>query len=170
MPEPDAHARPWRSVLYLPASNAKALEKARGLAADAIIFDLEDAVAADQKAAARVALVGALLAGGYGQRAKIVRINGLETEWGRADAAAFATSQPDAILVPKVDRPADIDAVAALVPGTPIWAMMETPAGVLREQCALGNGQQRVMRLIVFGLFKKGLVRGNKRQTKRISQ
>ena len=131
MPEPDAHARPWRSVLYLPASNAKALEKARGLAADAIIFDLEDAVAADQKAAARAALVGALLAGGYGQRAKIVRINGLETEWGRADAAAFATSQPDAILVPKVDRPADIDAVAALVPGTPIWAMMETPAGVL---------------------------------------
>lgn len=122
-------SRPFRSVLYLPAANARAVEKARGLPADAIIFDLEDAVAPAGKAAAREALRAAL-SQDYGARARIVRINGLETEWGRADAAAFVTGA-DAVLIPKVNAPADLDAVAALVPDTPLWAMMETAAGML---------------------------------------
>ena len=122
-------SRPYRSALYLPASNARALEKARDLPADAIIFDLEDAVAPAEKAAARDALRDAL-GRDYGSRARIVRINGFDSEWGRDDAAAFATGA-DAVLVPKVNGPADLDAVAAVVPGTPLWAMLETAAGVL---------------------------------------
>ncbi|MRX50712.1 CoA ester lyase [Paracoccus sp. S-4012] len=121
--------RPYRSVLYLPASNARALEKARTLPVDAIIFDLEDAVAPDEKPAARAALKPAL-GGDWGRRARIVRINGFETEWGEADARAFATGA-DAVLVPKVNAPADLDRAAALIPDTPLWAMMETAAGML---------------------------------------
>ena len=122
-------SRPYRSVLYIPGSNERALEKARGLAADAIIFDLEDAVAPAEKPAARATLKAAL-AEDYGPRARIVRINGLDTEWGREDAAAFAIGA-DAVLVPKVSTPADLDAVAALTGDTPLWAMMETALGML---------------------------------------
>ena len=123
-------ARPYRSVLYIPAANARAMEKARGLAADAIIFDLEDAVAPDAKAAARDALARALTQD-YGPRARIVRINALSTEWGADDASACAGLDIDAVLVPKVDGPDDLDRVAALIPDTPLWAMMETPLGML---------------------------------------
>ena len=124
-------ARPFRSVLYIPGSNARALEKAQGLAADAIIFDLEDAVAPEEKTRARDVLAQALRAD-YGVRARIVRINAFDTEWGRADAAAFADHPGvDAVLIPKVSTPADLDAVAALVPGKPLWAMMETAQGML---------------------------------------
>ena len=125
-------ARPYRSVLYIPAANARAMEKARGLAADAIIFDLEDAVAPGEKAAARGQLADAL-ANDYGGRARIVRINGLATEWGEDDArfAAGLAGRADAVLIPKVDGGADLDRVAALVPGLPLWAMMETPLGML---------------------------------------
>ena len=122
-------SRPYRSVLYIPAANQRAMEKARTLAADAIIFDLEDAVAPAEKPGARD-LLRAALAQDYGGRARIVRINGFDTEWGRDDAAAFA-SGADAVLVPKVSRPEDLDAVAALVPATPLWAMMETALGML---------------------------------------
>lgn len=121
--------RPYRSVLYIPAANARAMEKAQTLAADAIIFDLEDAVAPSEKAGARELLAQALLAD-YGGRARIVRINGLDTEWGAGDARAFA-SGADAVLIPKVSRAADLDRVAALVPATPLWAMMETAEGML---------------------------------------
>ncbi|WP_347140214.1 CoA ester lyase [Paracoccus sp. SSK6] len=124
-------ARPYRSVLYIPAANARAMEKAQALPADAIIFDLEDAVAPAEKPAARDALAAAL-ANDYGPRARIVRINGLATEWGRADAHfCAALHRADAVLIPKVDGPADLDRVAALVPDTPLWAMMETPLGML---------------------------------------
>ncbi|WP_347918668.1 CoA ester lyase [Paracoccus marcusii] len=123
-------ARPYRSVLYIPAANARAMEKARGLAADAIIFDLEDAVAPDAKAAARDALAQALTQD-YGPRARIVRINALSTEWGADDASACAGLDIDAVLIPKVDGPDDLDRVAALIPDTPLWAMMETPLGML---------------------------------------
>ncbi len=123
--------RPYRSVLYIPGSNLRALDKARGLAADAIIFDLEDAVAPSEKRAARETLAGELAKGGYGGRARIVRINGFDTEWGRDDAAAFARAEADAVLIPKVSTPADLDAVAAIVPETPLWAMMETALGML---------------------------------------
>ncbi|UXU75282.1 MULTISPECIES: HpcH/HpaI aldolase/citrate lyase family protein [unclassified Paracoccus (in: a-proteobacteria)] len=124
--------RPYRSVLYIPAANARAMDKARTLAADAIIFDLEDAVAPAEKPAARGLLAQALQAD-YGGRARIVRINGLDTEWGRDDAIAFA-SGADAVLIPKVSRPADLDRVAELVPQTPLWAMMETAEGMLNAQ------------------------------------
>lgn len=122
-------SRPYRSVLYIPAANQRAMEKARTLAADAIIFDLEDAVAPAEKPGARD-LLRAALAQDYGGRARIVRINGFDTEWGRDDAAAFATGA-DAVLVPKVSRPEDLDAVAAIVPDMPLWAMMETALGML---------------------------------------
>ena len=121
--------RPYRSVLYIPASNQRAMEKAQTLAADAIIFDLEDAVAPDEKAAARDLLANALLAD-YGPRARIVRMNGLDTDWGQGDARAFAQGA-DAVLIPKVSYAADLDRVAELVPNTPLWAMMETAQGML---------------------------------------
>ncbi|MCZ0962172.1 HpcH/HpaI aldolase/citrate lyase family protein [Paracoccus benzoatiresistens] len=123
-------ARPYRSVLYIPAANARAMEKAQGLPVDAIIFDLEDAVAPAEKPAARDALTAAL-ANDYGDRARIVRINGLATEWGQEDAGFCATLRADAVLIPKVDSAADLDRVAALVPDLPLWAMMETPLGML---------------------------------------
>ncbi|WP_323009138.1 CoA ester lyase [Paracoccus sp. (in: a-proteobacteria)] len=121
--------RPYRSVLYIPAANARAMEKAQTLAADAIIFDLEDAVAPAEKAGARELLARALLAD-YSGRARVVRINGLETEWGEGDARAFARGA-DAVLVPKVSRGSDLDRVAALVPDAPLWAMMETAESML---------------------------------------
>ncbi len=128
----DQLSRPFRSVLYIPGSKDRALEKARGLAADAIIFDLEDAVSPDAKLDARDTLNAALAAGGYGNRFKIVRINGLDTEWGEGDIAAFKDADVDAILVPKVNSAADVDAVVdRLGNDTPIWAMMETPLGIL---------------------------------------
>ena len=130
----EAVARAYRSVLYIPGSRERALEKATGLAADAIIFDLEDAVAPYEKGAARDLLAKVLAAQDYGNRARIVRINGFDTEWGRADAAAFANHPgADAILVPKVSRVADLDAVAAVVADKPLWAMMETALGVLNS-------------------------------------
>src|SRR6056297_3054760 len=129
--EDSMHSRPYRSALYIPGSKDRALEKARGLPVDVILFDLEDAVSPDAKVAARDTLYAALADGGYGPRLKIVRINGLDTEWGAADAAAVAAMNCDAILLPKVNGPADVDALAALVPEMSIWAMMETPEGVL---------------------------------------
>lgn len=124
--------RPYRSVLYIPAANQRAMDKARTLAADAIIFDLEDAVAPAEKPAARE-LLRAALAQDYGGRARIVRINGFDTEWGRDDAAFAAGlgDRADAVLVPKVSRPEDLDAVAAITGDIPLWAMMETALGML---------------------------------------
>jgi (3S)-malyl-CoA thioesterase len=129
--EDSMHDRPYRSALYIPGSKDRALEKARGLPVDVILFDLEDAVSPDAKVAARDTLYAALADDGYGSRLKIVRINGLDTEWGAADAAAVAAMNCDAILLPKVNGPADVDALAKLVPDLPIWAMMETPQGIL---------------------------------------
>ena len=123
--------RPTRSALYIPASKERALEKARGLAVDVILFDLEDAVTPDAKVAARQTLADCLAQGGFGQRLRVVRINGLDTEWGADDARAVAAMDCDAVLLPKVNGPADLDALASLVPNLPIWAMMETPLGIL---------------------------------------
>lgn len=123
--------RPYRSVLYIPGSKERALEKARGLQADAIIFDLEDAVAPDAKVEARAILKAELDKGGYGNRAKIVRINGFDTEWGKDDVAAFVGADIDAILMPKVGSAAQLDELAALIPNVDLWAMMETPIGML---------------------------------------
>ncbi|WP_271948424.1 HpcH/HpaI aldolase/citrate lyase family protein [Ruegeria faecimaris] len=127
----DSRQRPYRSVLYIPGSKDRALDKARNLPVDAVIFDLEDAVAADEKNNARETLGAALAAGGYGARVKIVRINGLDTEWGRADAQAVRDMDVDVVLLPKVNSAADVDALAAITGDLPIWAMMETPRGML---------------------------------------
>ncbi|EBA15026.1 citrate lyase, beta subunit [Roseobacter sp. SK209-2-6] len=127
----DPRNRPYRSVLYIPGSKPRALDKARSLPVDAVIFDLEDAVAADEKTTARATLAEALVQGGYGDRVKIVRINGLDTQWGEADARAAAEMDCDAVLLPKVSSPQDLDALADLIGDKPIWAMMETPRGML---------------------------------------
>ena len=135
-----ATARPRRSVLYIPGSNARALEKARELPADTLIFDLEDAVAPDQKDVARRQVREILIAGGYGARELVVRINGLTTPWGEEDVAVMATAGVDAVLVPKVENKQIIDGVEGLLEaaGAPdelsIWCMIETPKGVLRAE------------------------------------
>jgi (3S)-malyl-CoA thioesterase len=124
-------ARPYRSLLYIPASKERALEKACELATDAIIFDLEDAVSPEEKQRARGLLVDALERLDFGGRARIVRVNGLDTAWGAEDLAAFADLPGvDALLLPKVNGSADLDAVAERVK-PPIWAMMETAKGCL---------------------------------------
>ncbi|MEP2784430.1 MAG: CoA ester lyase [Pseudoruegeria sp.] len=127
----EQQSRPYRSVLYIPGSKVRALEKAKTLPVDAIIFDLEDAVAIEEKGVARKLLAEAMRAGGYGARMKIVRINALDTEWGAEDVAALKDAGADAVLLPKVDSAADVQALASVLGDTPIWAMMETPLGIL---------------------------------------
>jgi citrate lyase subunit beta / citryl-CoA lyase len=130
-------ARPRRSVLYMPGSNAKALAKASTLPADALILDLEDSVALDQKIAAREQVVQAVRAGGFGGREVVIRVNGPHTPWGEDDLAAAAAAKPDAILLPKVDGPGAIMVAARVLreaeapEETRIWAMMETPNAIL---------------------------------------
>ncbi len=137
----DQRARPYRSVLYIPGSKDRALEKARGLPVDAIIFDLEDAVAPDEKVNARATLADALTQGGYGNRMRIVRINGLDTQWGEQDAKAAAAMDCDAVLLPKVESTEQLDALAALIGDKPIWAMMETPRGMLHAAAIAAHPQ-----------------------------
>jgi citrate lyase subunit beta/citryl-CoA lyase len=130
--------RPRRSVLYMPGSNARALEKAKTLPADGVILDLEDAVAPDAKEMAREQVCNATKAGGYGLREVIIRVNGLGTPWGYADIAAASRTPADAILLPKVESAHAVRQLEAIMiaNGAPedmaIWAMMETPRGVLR--------------------------------------
>lgn len=123
--------RPYRSVLYIPAARERALEKARELSADAIIFDLEDAVSPEEKVRARELLDRVLRTADYGARARILRVNGLGTAWIDGDLAAFGDHPGvDAVLLPKVNSPADLDAVAGRV-RAPLWAMLETAKGCL---------------------------------------
>jgi citrate lyase subunit beta/citryl-CoA lyase len=125
-----ASDRPRRSALYLPASNAKAIAKARTLPCDVVILDLEDAVAPEAKAEARAAAIAAVTEGGFGHREVAIRANGLDTEWGAADIAAIAASRADAVLVPKVNSPADIERYERALADAPksmqLWAMIET--------------------------------------------
>ena len=128
--------RPRRSVLYMPGANARAMEKAKALDCDTVIFDLEDAVAPDAKAAAREQVLDALRGGGYGHRELIVRCNGLDTPWGAEDVAAFAGEPVAALLFPKVESAHQVRAIVDAVDAAggavlPIWLMIETPAGVL---------------------------------------
>lgn len=128
--------RPRRSVLYMPGSNARALEKARSIPVDALILDLEDAVAPDQKAMARIQVAEAVKSGGYGGREVIIRINALDTPWGAHDLNTAVNAHPDAILVPKVEKATDLREVALKVRAgghaIAIWAMVETPLALLR--------------------------------------
>ncbi|MDJ0982338.1 MAG: CoA ester lyase [Kiloniellales bacterium] len=144
----DATARPRRSVLYMPGSNARALEKGRSLPADALILDLEDAVAPDAKEQARGQIAEAVTAGGYGRRELAIRVNGLDTPWGRDDVASAAACGPDAILLPKVETAAMVAELEALMAeaGAPehtaIWCMMETPLGMLNAKEVAGASRR----------------------------
>ena len=137
--------RPRRSALYMPGANTRALEKARTLPADALIFDLEDAVAPEAKEAARTNVVLAAESRAYGKREIAIRCNGLGTPWGEADIAAIAQSGADAILVPKVESATQVTHVVSLLDtaGAPttmaVWAMMETPKGILRAEEIAGS-------------------------------
>ncbi|MEX0971045.1 MAG: CoA ester lyase [Paracoccaceae bacterium] len=124
---------PYRSVLYMPGSNARALEKARSLDADALILDLEDAVAPAEKPVARDLVCAAVKAGGFGARRVLIRINGADTEWGADDLAAAIAAAPHGILVPKVNDAEDVARAAAQLgrADTGLWAMMETPRAIL---------------------------------------
>jgi len=130
--------RPRRSVLYIPGSSPRAIVKARSLAADAVIFDLEDSVAPEAKAAARAAITAAIGEGGFGGREIIIRVNGAESPWGRDDLAAAMAAGPDAILLPKIDGPGGVMQAARTLreAGAPerirLWAMMETPMAILQ--------------------------------------
>lgn len=136
-----------RSVLYLPASNERAVQKARGLACDVAVLDLEDAVAPEMKAEARAAAVAAAHQGGFGPRLG-VRINGLDTPWGADDLKALRDAPVDLIIAPKVESAAMVDALtAALRPGVTLWAMIETPRALadLRDIAEAGGALSGLM-------------------------
>jgi citrate lyase subunit beta / citryl-CoA lyase len=148
--------RPRRSVLYMPGSNARAIEKARTLPADTVILDLEDSVAPDAKAAARKQVLDAVTAGGFGAREVIVRINGLDTQWWLEDLDAVAKSKPDAVLVPKVSSPRNLEDVAERLVDISadhkirVWAMMETPLAMLNAAAIAGAAKDVETRLAGF--------------------
>jgi len=143
--------RPRRSVLYMPAANERALEKAKSIPCDAIIFDLEDAVAPDAKDLARHQAVAAVGSGDYGSRELTIRTNGLDTEWGAADLAAIATSGAAAVVVPKVSGARHLEQVEALLgdagapPELTIWPMIETPAAVFAARDIAGSERASVL-------------------------
>ena len=132
--------RPRRSVLYMPGANARAMEKARDLPADALIFDLEDAVAPAEKETARRQVIETLQKGGYGNRELVVRVNGLMTPWGETDVEEMATAGAHALLIPKVENKQTINGVegrmltAQAPDAMSIWCMIETPKGVMRAE------------------------------------
>ncbi len=146
--------RPLRSILYMPASNARALEKAKTIPCDGLIVDLEDAVAPDAKAAAREAACAAATSGDYGRRTIAIRINGLDTPWHDDDLAAACAAAPDAILAPKIGSADEIRALAAVmddagVPAeTRLWAMIESPAAIL-ESPAIARSSPRLGAFII---------------------
>jgi citrate lyase subunit beta/citryl-CoA lyase len=150
------HIRPRRSVLYMPGSNARALEKAREIAADTLILDLEDAVAPDAKETARTQVCAAVKAGGYGKREIVIRTNGLDTPWFKADLAAAVEARPDAILIPKVSSPETLQQIGTLLDGLwappeiKIWAMIETPLAILDAERIARAVRDRRTRLACF--------------------
>ena len=147
--------RPRRSVLYMPGSNARALEKAKTLKADAFIFDLEDAVAPDAKGLARDQVCATVQGGGFGSRELVIRINGLGTPYGKDDIAAAAKAGPDGILVPKVSTPDDVmEAARALAAAgapekTKLWIMLETPLAMLNADAIARTARDPASRLTV---------------------
>lgn len=151
--------RARRSVLYMPGANARALEKAKTLAADALIFDLEDAVAPEAKPQARAQVAAAVKAGGYGPREVVIRVNALSSDWGGDDLAAAATAGADAVLLPKVQgaeelaRARDDLAEAGAPPELALWAMMETPLAVLNAQeiAAAAHANRHPLTVFVMG-------------------
>lgn len=151
--------RPRRSHLFMPGSNPRALEKARNLAADGLILDLEDSVAPDAKAAARDGIAAAIAAKGFGKREILIRTNGLDTPWWADDVAMAAKASPDGILVPKVSSVEDLDAIRrrlaelGAAPTVKVWAMIETARAVLHAEELAAAGRNPTSRLsgFVFG-------------------
>jgi len=151
--------RPRRSVLYMPGSNARALEKAKTLAVDGVILDLEDAVAPDAKAAARDQVVAAVKAGGFGAREVFIRTNGFDTPWFADDLTAAASAAPDAILIPKISTGEQLELIAQRLLSTHadrrvrIWAMIETPAAIfnVREIAAAAKDEETRLTGFVMG-------------------
>jgi len=152
--------RPRRSVLFLPGGNPKAISKARTIAADVLVFDLEDAVAPENKEAARRMAVEAVAGrADYGDKELVIRINGLESRWAAGDIAAAVPAMPDAILVPKISRPEDVRRIRAAMraagadPSVAIWAMMETPLAILNAGAigATGTDQGAPLAALVVG-------------------
>ena len=148
--------RPRRSLLFMPGSNARALEKARNLPADCLILDLEDSVAPQSKEAARQQVAEAVKAGGFGPREVVVRINGLDTQWWLDDLNTIAHAKPDAILLPKVSDPDQFnDVIERLIDvraghEVRIWAMMETPLAMLRAEEIAAAARDPENRLTAF--------------------
>lgn len=148
--------RPRRSVLYMPGSNARALDKARTLPCDVVILDLEDAVAPDAKQVAREQVAAAVTQGGFGHREVVVRLNGFDTPWGHDDLAALAPVGADVILIPKVNEGADLIAAGRAIAAanaperTAVWAMMETPLAMLNAAGIAAAAKDRSTRLTGF--------------------
>ncbi|MFK8026174.1 MAG: CoA ester lyase [Ilumatobacter sp.] len=152
--------RPRRSVLYMPAANDRALEKAKAIPADAIIFDLEDAVAPDAKPDARAKAVAAVESGEYGNRELTIRCNGLDTEWGHDDVVAAAGARPSAVVIPKIDSVAAVDAVAAALDAegassVAIWPMIETPTAIFDVRAIAAHPRVAVLILGTNDLAKE---------------
>ncbi len=148
--------RPRRSALYMPASNPRAIEKAKGLPCDAVILDLEDAVAPEAKVEARERAAACVREGGFGRRELVVRVNGLDTPWGAEDLSVIAGAGPDAILVPKVNAAADIAAYDAAITHAPertrLWAMIETCAAVFELRDIARSARASRLAAFVMGL------------------
>ncbi|MFO1014768.1 MAG: CoA ester lyase [Caulobacteraceae bacterium] len=148
--------RPRRSALYMPASNARAIEKARTLPCDVVILDLEDAVAPEAKEAARDQAVAAIAAGGFGPREIVLRVNAITTPWGAEDLKAAAQAAPDAILVPKVERAGDVADYSAAINSAPastrLWAMVETNIAVFRLEEIAAQAESTRLSAFVMGI------------------
>ncbi len=157
--------RPRRSVLFMPGSNARALEKARSLPADGIILDLEDSVAPEAKPLAREQVAAAVAAKGFGKREIIIRINNLETPWWQDDLAMAAKANPDGILVPKVSSPEDIQMIAEGLtklkanPAMRVWAMIESSLGILRAHEIAAEARDAKTRLAGFVMGPNDIAR-----------
>ncbi len=159
--------RPRRSVLYMPGSNARALEKAKTLPADALILDLEDAVAPEAKELARSQVCGAVKAGGFGPREVVIRINGFATPYGPADFAAALEANPDAILIPKVECAADLQHARKNAPSDckiALWAMIETPLAILNLKAIAQAAASAELPLTCFVLGTNDLIKATRAQ------
>lgn len=150
-----------RSVLYMPSSNVRALEKAKTIATDGLIFDLEDAVAPDAKEEARGQAVAAAQSGEYGHRVVTIRANGLDTQWGRSDLEAIAQSQASAVVIPKVSSTAHLDEVSSILSnaGAPdslgIWAMLETPEAIADSRAICAHPRVEVLVMGTNDLYRE---------------
>ena len=156
----DTSFKSRRSALYMPAANTRAMEKAQGLAADVLLFDLEDAVSVDKKEVARACLIEALAEFEYGSRERIVRVNSIDSDWGLDDLRALKDVCFDGLLLPKVETVEQInEALAVIDKDIPVWAMIETPKGVLNVEAIAGHAKMACLVMGTNDLAKEMRVR-----------